>query len=244
MAPKLSVSAAKFFGGAMKFGSVFVCAVLLGTLAGCGGGGGGDSASNAGTGTSGTGSSLAAPTISGTPASQVQVGQAYSFSPTAGDPGASLAFSIQNKPSWATFSIATGQLSGTPTSAQTGSYSNIVITVSNGSSSASLPAFAITVVASNGTGTGTGTPSGTATLRWTQPVTNTNGSSLTDLAGYIIDYGTTASNLNQSVSITSPATTSYTLQDLTAGTWYFAIVAYTTEGTQSPLSNVVSAAIQ
>ena len=44
------------------------------------------------------------PVISGSPATSVTVGQAYSFTPTASDPdGQALSFSIANRPSWATF---------------------------------------------------------------------------------------------------------------------------------------------
>lgn len=229
MAPKIS-------GSAVKLGTGLLCALMLATLVGCGGGDGGGSNSSASTGSGGA--SLAAPTISGTPTTQVQAGQAYSFSPAASDAGASsLAFSIQNKPAWATFSIATGQLSGTPTSANLGLSSTIVISVSNGSETVSLPGFAINVVAA---GTGTGT----ATLRWVPPTTNTNGTAITDLAGYQINYGNSASALDQVVTIASPSTSSYTVQSLGSGTWYFAVVAYTSDGTQSSLSNVVSKTIQ
>lgn len=55
-----------------------------------------------------------APVISGTPATSVTVGQAYLFQPTASDAdGNTLTFSVQNRPAWATFSTATGRLSGT-----------------------------------------------------------------------------------------------------------------------------------
>src|SRR2546427_3427794 len=90
----------------------------------------------------------APPTISGSPATSVVAGQSYSFTPTATDPsGGTLTFSITNQPSWAAFSTATGQLSGTPAAANVGTYSNIVISVSDGTSSAVLPAFAIAVTA-------------------------------------------------------------------------------------------------
>jgi hypothetical protein len=80
------------------------------------------------------------PTISGTPPTSVQTGVAYAFTPTAKDPeGKTLTFSITNKPVWATFSTTTGKLSGTPSSAQTGTYSNIQIKASDGSLTASLP---------------------------------------------------------------------------------------------------------
>src|SRR2546421_6575422 len=88
------------------------------------------------------------PTISGNPATSVVAGQNYSFTPTTTDPsGKTLTFSISNKPSWANFNAGTGQLSGTPASANVGTYSNIMISVSDGTSNAALPAFAITVTA-------------------------------------------------------------------------------------------------
>src|SRR4029077_16928737 len=96
-------------------------------------------------------------TISGTPSSSVNVGSAYSFTPTVSNPGgANLTFSIQNKPSWASFSSTNGQLTGVPTAANAGSYSNIVISVSDGTQSASLAGFSIKVSA---TLTISGTPS-------------------------------------------------------------------------------------
>ena len=88
------------------------------------------------------------PKISGTPATSDVAGHAYSFQPSASGPsGMALTFSIQNKPAWATFSIASGLLSGTPSSTQTGTYGNIVVSVSDGKASASLPAFSIQVTA-------------------------------------------------------------------------------------------------
>jgi hypothetical protein len=91
------------------------------------------------------------PVISGTPATSVDVGTPYSFTPTASDPdeGAVLTFSISNKPAWASFSTSSGALSGTPASADVGVTSGIVISVSDGTTSASLAAFNLTVVAVN-----------------------------------------------------------------------------------------------
>src|SRR6185295_12876114 len=100
-----------------------------------------------------------APTITGTPPTNGTVGTAYAFTPTAKDAnGDALTFKISGQPSWATFSTSTGKLSGTPSAA--GSTGSIVITVSDGKSTASLPAFAVNVVnASSGT-------LGAATLSW------------------------------------------------------------------------------
>src|SRR5881394_1785487 len=87
------------------------------------------------------------PTISGTPATTATQAVAYSFTPTASDPdGDTLTFSVANKPAWTTFSASTGQLQGTPSAADTGTYGNITISVSDGKApSVALAAFAIGV---------------------------------------------------------------------------------------------------
>jgi hypothetical protein len=217
----------------------------LGTLAaaGCGGGDSGSAASAASTAASVQSapppSQPPPPTIAGTPSTQVQVGQPYAFAPTAADAGATLSFSIQNKPAWGSFSIATGQLTGTPSAGDVGTYADIVIAVSNGTASASLASFEIAVSAAPAPPPVTGT----ATLSWLAPTTNTNGTPLTDLAGYVINYGTSAAAMTQSVNITDPSTNTYTLQGLVSGTWYFTVTAYATDGTQSIPSSVGSKTI-
>jgi fibronectin-binding autotransporter adhesin len=89
-----------------------------------------------------------APEISGTPATNVDQGQLYSFTPTASDvdAGDTLEFSIVNKPVWANFNTATGELSGTPGNEHVGTTNGIVITVSDGTDSVSLSSFNLTVV--------------------------------------------------------------------------------------------------
>jgi len=87
-----------------------------------------------------------APTLSGTPSTTAAVGSAYSFQPTSKDPsGRVLTFSIQDKPTWANFNISTGQLSGTPTQASVGTYSDILISTSDGVAHAALTPFTISV---------------------------------------------------------------------------------------------------
>jgi Putative Ig domain len=169
------------------------------------------------------------PVISGTPPTSVIAGSTYEFQPSARDPdGKTLSFSVQHKPVWARFSIASGLLDGTPSSSQTGSYSDIIISASNGQYSAALPAFSVTVA------------SPSATIDWLPPTENTNGSQLTDLAGTRIYYGTSASNLNHMVQVASATLKSHTIGNLAAGTWYFGCVAYTLAGTESAMSAVVS----
>jgi hypothetical protein len=205
-------------------GLVVLIAIALG---GCGGGGdGGSSSANANPPSSGTNG---APTISGSPGSSVVVGQAYSFQPAATDPnGDQLTFTAANLPGWASFNASTGRISGTPTASQVGAYSNIQISVSDGTANVSLAAFSITV---SDVGTGT------ATLSWTPPTSNSDGSTLTNLAGYQVRYGRTASNLDQAVSLDNPSINRYVVENLSTGIWYFAVVAVNVSGVTSPLSN-------
>ena len=91
-----------------------------------------------------------APTISGTPITSVVEDQRYTFSPVVTDANAAdtQTFVITNKPRWATFSGATGVLTGTPSDDDVGTTHNIVITVTDsGGLSASLAAFSIEVTA-------------------------------------------------------------------------------------------------
>ena len=174
--------------------------------------------------------------ISGTPSTSVTEGKTYSFQPTAKDSaGRTLSFSVANKPSWATFSIASGLLTGTPT--QTGSYSNIVVSASDGQASSSLAPFAISVVAPAAS-------TGSATLQWSDPTKNTNGTTLSNLAGVHLYYGLSQSAMTNVVTIASTAETTYTVSGLTAGTWYFGATAYTTTGMVSALSQIGSKTIQ
>lgn len=88
--------------------------------------------------------------------------------------------------------------------------------------------------------TGASTP-GFAALTWAPPTLNTDGSPLTNLAGYKIVYGTTANALTQSLSTMVPSATSYRLTPLVDGTWYFAVRAVTTgNAIESANSNVTS----
>ena len=174
-------------------------------------------------------------TITGTPPAAINVGSVYNFTPTVSNPGGgSLTFSVQNKPAWASFSAVNGSLTGTPAAASAGTYSNVVISVSDGTNTATLPTFSITV---------NQVSNGTATLDWTAVTQNNNGTTLTNLAGYHVHYGTSSSNLNQTIQITNPSITSYVLGNLSSGTWYFGVSAYTASGMEGELSNVGSKTI-
>ena len=183
---------------------------------------------------SGGGTTNHSPTISGAPATSVAVGNAYSFTPTAADAdGDVLTFSIQNQPGWASFNTATGALTGTPTAANVGTTTSIVISVKDGVATTSLAAFSINVVQA---------ATGSASLSWTAPTTNSDGTALTNLAGYRIHYGTTTA-MTQTAQLATPGVTTYTLGNLTSGTWYFAVSAYASNGTESTLSNTATKTI-
>lgn len=177
-----------------------------------------------------------APTIQGTAIEVVEVNSTYTFLPAASDAdGDELMFQIENKPAWATFSTLTGKLSGTPTLADEGTYADIRISTSDGEAHASLPPFSITVVAPTVT---------SASLSWNAPVQNHDGSALTDLAGFTIVYGPSQTMLYQTVRIDNPSIDRYVLDDLPAGTYYFAVKAYNSVGVESEMSNIVSKTIR
>jgi len=71
---------------------------------------------------------------------------------------------------------------------------------------------------------------GSLTVRWTPPTQNTDGSTLTDLAGYRIYYGTAATDLSRTATVSNPGLVAYVLDGLTAGTWYVAMTAYSPGG--------------
>lgn len=207
--------------------------LALTVLSGCGGGG------DEGTAQSGSGGPTgnAAPTIQGQPSGSVQAGQAYTFTPSASDAnGDTLTFSVANKPAWADFNSSTGRLSGTPTAADIATYSNISISVSDGQASAALSAFAISVV-------DVASATGTATLSWTPPTENSDGTALTDLAGYQVYYGQSQDDLNRTVTLNNASLSTYVVENLGSGTWFFALVAVNSQGTTSVFSGVATKTI-
>jgi hypothetical protein len=85
--------------------------------------------------------------------------------------------------------------------------------------------------------------SSNATLSWTAPTENTDGSVLANLGGYVIHYGTAPNDLTSSITISNPGLTTYVVDNLAAGTYYFTLSATTTTGVQSVASNEASVTI-
>jgi hypothetical protein len=172
-----------------------------------------------------------APTITGAPVVKAPYGKAYNFTPKASDAeNDTLTFSIQNKPSWVAFNTTTGALTGTPWVKGTYTYANVIVSVSDGKTTTALPAFNITVAP---------VATGNAQLSWTAPTETETGEALGDLAGYRVVYGPSPDKMTQNLELPSASLTSVSIEDLSSGTYYFAVKAYTKTGVESALSEVV-----
>lgn len=176
-----------------------------------------------------------APVISGTPPGSVLETQNYLFQPSASDAdGNALVFGITNRPSWASFNTATGALSGTPPVGTAGTYSNIAISVSDGQATTALPAFSVAVQQ---------VATGSVTLSWQPPTTRSDGTPLTNLAGYRIRYGTAVGSYPNVVQLPNAGLTTAVIENLARATWYFVATAYDSAGAESSFSGVVSKTI-
>ncbi len=88
-----------------------------------------------------------------------------------------------------------------------------------------------------------GSAARTATVTWSPPVENTDGSPLTNLAGYVLFYGTGFPVPFRAIFVDASAT-ELEIQNLSPGNWYFQMQAVNTEGMQSELSPMVVKNIQ
>jgi hypothetical protein len=166
----------------------------------------------------------------------VTAGQAYQFRPTAADADKdTVTFTIANKPAWAAFNATTGTLTGTPTTQHIGTYSGIEIAATDGEAVTALPAFAITVAAASATKS--------VAVAWTPPTQNADGSTLTDLKGYKIHYGTASKSYTQSVSVTNAGLTRYQLDAMPSGKIYLAMTAVNAAGAESDFSTEVAVTV-
>ena len=111
----------------------------------------------------------------------------------------------------------------------------MTVTASDGFSTASLPAFTVAVAGAAN--------SGSAALSWVAPTLRTDGTALTNLAGFRIYYGKVSGSYPNSISITNPKLGGYTVEALPAGTYYFVTTAFDAYGNESAYSNPVSKTI-
>jgi hypothetical protein len=177
----------------------------------------------------------APPTIVTPPVEDAQVGASFDYQPAVSDPEKdALQFSAANLPSWATLDSTSGRISGIPSVSDVGVYASITITVADASHQVATAPFSITVLPPVEAATGV------ATLQWATPPSKVNGSPLDDLAGFRILFGRDSGDLDQSVLITDPSTTSYQFSTLPPGIWYFAVVAVNASGLEGPPTTLAS----
>jgi len=80
---------------------------------------------------------------------------------------------------------------------------------------------------------------GLATLSWVAPAARTDGSPLTNLAGYKIFYGRMSGIYDYQIDINNPGILTFIVENLVSGDWYFALTAYDSDGLESDHSNEV-----
>lgn len=131
------------------------------------------------------------------------------------------------------------------------STSNTSASSSTSSTVANTPA---TSPAAGGSTTTTSTPTplppppkavttASITLAWVPPTQNSDGSPITNLAGYKIRYGTASSDYTQTIALGNAGLTRYVVDNLTSGTYYFAITAYNSQGVESALSAEIASTV-
>jgi hypothetical protein len=195
--------------------------------------------------TAATPATLVVPAFSNLPPSIViaavadaQVGAAFDYLPVARDPESdTLRFTSVNLPTWASLDPTSGHISGTPGPTDAGLYESISITVADATHKVVTAPFSITV------NPALELSSGVASLHWEMPPSKVSGEPLDDLAGYRILYGRSSSDLDHSVMIPDPATTSYQFSALTSGVWYFAVVAVNSNGLEGPPTTLAAKSI-
>jgi Putative Ig domain len=220
----------------LRLPSVLVAGIVLAVLAGCGDSGASGSATvspSVGVTPIDRSSTTSQPTIAGVPKTTAVAGQPYTFQPQVANTTGTVKFTVSHLPSWAKFNTSTGQLSGTPDSSQVGQYPGITINLLSGADVIALPAFTITVAAA-------GSTSNTVTLSWQAPTENSDGSALMDLKGYKVHYGSASKTYSDIIQVANAGLTTYVVQNLPTGTYYFAVTAYNTSGKESSLSGEVS----
>jgi hypothetical protein len=175
--------------------------------------------------------------LQGTPPATATVGDQYSFQPAVTTNSTTLSFTSTGLPAWLSLDSNSGVLAGTPSASDEGTTGHITITANAGGSTATSTPFTIRVQAP-----GPGA-SGSVKLSWLAPTQNTDGSPVTELAGYRIYYGTDPAELTELINIAGADSTSYVVDGLATGTYYFSVMAYNSSGFNSGRSNIADQSI-
>ena len=199
--------------------NTLLCTIATLTLAACGGGSSGSSSAAASSADTDAATALVAPSVGMIDRSQ----------------------SVDSSESAAAVATVASNTASTSSTAATAPVTAATTPASGAGSSGS--GSGVTV----GTGAKVTTPiktvDGVATLDWMPPTQNSDGTVLTNLAGYTVYYGTSPSDLSQTVKVSNPGLASYTVTGLTSGTWYFAVTSYSADGVESTRTSTVSTTI-
>jgi hypothetical protein len=77
---------------------------------------------------------------------------------------------------------------------------------------------------------------GSATLSWSAPTENTDGSALTNLTGYKLYWRNGSGAYANSITISNPSVTTYVVENLAAGTYEFVATAFNSQNAESDYS--------
>jgi hypothetical protein len=139
---------------------------------------------------------------------------------------------------------AANTLSSADTASSSGTTSASSTTSSSGTSSSGTSSSGTTPSSSAAAPSPAATAPVTAvTLSWAAPTENTDGTPLLNLQGYKVLYGTAPEIYTSTINIANPGLTTYVVDNLAPGTYYFAIEAYNSSGLASSLSAQVSATV-
>lgn len=75
------------------------------------------------------------------------------------------------------------------------------------------------------------------TVQWTPPTQNVDGSSLANLSGFVVNWGTSATTMTNTVSVPGAAVASTQIGPLSAGSWFGCVAAVNSANVQSVCSN-------
>jgi len=138
---------------------------------------------------------------------------------------------------------AAGVATTSNTSASSTTSTSVADTSSGSSKGSGSPTTTTTGASSTLTPPPKAATTASITLGWLPPTQNSDGSPITNLAGYKIHYGTTSSDYSKTIALQNAGLTRYVVDNLPSGTYYFAITAYNSQGVESALSGEVTTTV-
>ncbi len=171
-------------------------------------------------------------TLRAVPRGDAWAGRPYSFylSPTPAPGSKGLQFSSMNLPAWARLS-SLGVVYGTPGREDIGLYDEISLIATDGARFALLGPFSITVRNPEA--------ARTVTVSWAPPRANSDGTPLTDLTGYRIEYAKFGQPFKTAFRARSAAMNRVVLDFLEPGDYLFRIFAIAANGVESEPSRFI-----